>query len=58
MTVSEEAARARRDPFYRDVITEWGESMLRITGYFDDGSTRADLHETTGTPSSARPPTS
>ncbi|WP_331727823.1 hypothetical protein [Streptomyces sp. NBC_00158] len=50
MTVSEEAARARRDPFYRDVITEWGESMLRITGYFDDGSTRADLHETTGTP--------
>ncbi|UQW99272.1 hypothetical protein [Streptomyces sp. RerS4] len=45
MVVSAEEEHAWRDPFYRDVITEWGASALQSTGYFDDGATREDLQE-------------
>ncbi|MDX2389246.1 hypothetical protein NJL88_03920 [Streptomyces sp. DK15] len=41
---------AWHDPFYRDVIAEWGEVELQGAGYFDDGSTRADLQQENITP--------
>ncbi|MFJ8162204.1 hypothetical protein ACIRBY_14895 [Streptomyces sp. NPDC096136] len=50
VVVSAEEEHAWRDPFYRDVITEWGAPALQSTGYFDDGSTSEDVREATGEP--------